>query len=112
MAWDAGEDPRLARAVRDLASDDELAAAQYRIVERAVRHGTAMTAMGRMARRAGEPVLIPALAAKVSLRFGSNASTGYRKLMFACAALAVLCMGAGLALISTRSEAPVEARGP
>jgi hypothetical protein len=106
------DDPRLQRAARHLSPTGLTPGATYRAVERAVQHGAPMTAVGRMVRRAGEPVLVPTLAARVSLRFGGDAMQGYRRLMFGSAVLAALSVGAGFALISAPHEAPVKVEEP
>ena len=102
------EDSRLRRAVRQLEPKGPMPGATYRAVEHFIQHGAPMTAVGRMVRRAGEPVLVPTLAARVSVRFGGDATQGYRRLMVTCAALSALSVGAGLALVSSPKEIPPE----
>jgi hypothetical protein len=106
------EDPRLARATRHLATDEELEAAEYRVVERAVRHGASLTAVGRMVRRAGEPVLVPSEKPSASLRFEVQAAPASRRIALACATLAVLSLVAGISLIVAGPERAIGAQRP
>ncbi len=105
-------DPRLQRAIRHLSPNAPADGATYRVTERAVQNGTPMTAVGRMVRRAGEPVLVPTLAARVSLTFDGDASRNYRRLMFACATLAALSVGLGFALLSVPRDTTAETSAP
>lgn len=106
-----GAPARLARVVQ-LDRSAGGGGGRYRAVERSVPSGARMAAVGRMVRRGGEPVLVPALAAAVSLRFGapSDVVRATRRVMIACTVLAAVSVASGMALLAVRTPPPVEAK--
>ncbi len=103
-----GDNPRLARVVKQLEARDSPGGSAYRAEERAVPNGAPAAAVGRVVRRGGEPILVPALAPNLSVRFGARESVtrGYRRLMFTCALLSAVCVAAGFALFASPRAEP------